>query len=104
MPLFHLGGIQISLMTMLSGGKIVLPKGRFDPIEVLGLMEKERIRSWGSVPTMVSRVVQHPDFSRVRHFERVERADGRRGHSEVASREVEQAFPNRANGWAACMD
>src|SRR5918997_2520346 len=62
MPLFHLAGLQVSLMTMLSGGKLVFLAGRFDPLEVLRLIEQERVRSWGSVPTMVSRVIQHPEF------------------------------------------
>jgi long-chain acyl-CoA synthetase len=62
MPLFHLGGFQISIMTMLSGGKIVFLNGRFDPLEALQLMQAERVRAWGSVPTMVSRVLQHERF------------------------------------------
>ncbi|MGE0801424.1 MAG: class I adenylate-forming enzyme family protein [Lautropia sp.] len=63
MPLFHLGGFQISMMTLLSGGTVVLPRGKFDPEEVLQLMQSERVRSWGSVPTMVSRVLRHPRFA-----------------------------------------
>ncbi|MGX9936502.1 class I adenylate-forming enzyme family protein [Advenella kashmirensis] len=63
MPLFHLGGMQISIMTMLSGGKIVFLDGRFDPEQVLRLMQDEKVRAWGSVPTMVSRVIQHPRFA-----------------------------------------
>lgn len=64
MPLFHQGGMQISLMTLLTGGRIVFLRGRFDPVEVLSLMQDEKVRAWGSVPTMVSRVVMHPDFAR----------------------------------------
>lgn len=62
MPLFHLAGIQISFMTLLSGGKLVFPAGRFDPLEVLQLIEREKVRAWGSVPTMVSRVIEHEAF------------------------------------------
>lgn len=62
MPLFHLAGVQISLMTMLSGGKLVFLEGKFDPSQVLRLIEREKVRAWGTVPTMVSRVIQHPDF------------------------------------------
>jgi long-chain acyl-CoA synthetase len=64
MPLFHQGGLQISLMTLLTGGRMVFLRGRFDPLEVLQLMQQEKVRAWGSVPTMVSRVMQHPDFAR----------------------------------------
>lgn len=63
MPLFHLGGFQTSIMTMLSGGTIVFLAGKFDPEEALGLIEREKVRAWGSVPTMVSRVLQHPRFA-----------------------------------------
>jgi long-chain acyl-CoA synthetase len=63
MPLFHLGGFQISIMTLLSGGKVVFMKGRFDPLEALQLMQDEKVRAWGSVPTMVSRVIQHEQFA-----------------------------------------
>ena len=63
-PLFHLAGIQVCCTTLLSGGRLVFLEGRFDPVQVLRLIETERVRSWGSIPTMVSRVLEHPDFAR----------------------------------------
>ncbi len=63
MPLFHQGGMQITLMTLLTGGTVVFLKGKFDPLEVLQVMQSEKVRAWGSVPTMVSRVLQHPEFA-----------------------------------------
>ena len=62
-PLFHLAGIQTSITTLLSGGRLVFLEGRFDPGEVLRLIAAERVRVWGSIPTMVSRVLDHPDFA-----------------------------------------
>lgn len=64
MPLFHLAGLQINVMNVLSGGKLVFLDGRFDPLEVLSLIESEKVRAWGSVPTMVSRVIRHEDFAK----------------------------------------
>jgi long-chain acyl-CoA synthetase len=61
-PLFHIGGLGDLLLTLLSGETIVLVEGRFDPVEVLSLIERERVRSWGAVPTMVSRLLDHPGF------------------------------------------
>jgi long-chain acyl-CoA synthetase len=61
-PLFHLAGIQISCTTMLSGGSLIFLRGKFDAGEVLELIERERVRVWGSIPTMVSRVLGHPAF------------------------------------------
>ena len=63
MPLFHMGGFQISILNLLSGGTVVFTRGRFDPEEVLQLMQAEKVRAWGSVPTMVSRVIQHARFA-----------------------------------------
>jgi long-chain acyl-CoA synthetase len=59
-PLFHLSGVQISFSTLLSGGTLVFLEGRFDPDAVLRLIARERVRVWGSIPTMVSRVLEHP--------------------------------------------
>lgn len=63
-PLFHLAGIQVSISTLLTGGTLVLLEGRFDAAAVLRLIAQERVRVWGSIPTMVSRVLEHPDIGR----------------------------------------
>ncbi len=78
-PLFHLAGVQVCCTTLLSGGRLVFLEGRFDPAQVLRLIETERVRSWGSIPTMVSRVLEHPDFARHRHLQRGVHPDGWRG-------------------------
>jgi long-chain acyl-CoA synthetase len=62
-PLFHMGGIQSIVATLLTGGKLILHTGRFDAENVLRLIERERVQSWGGVPTMISRVLDHPDLS-----------------------------------------
>lgn len=62
MPLFHMGGIQIAVTTLLTGGTLVLQEGRFDPVTVLTLIEREKVRVWGSVPTMILRVIEHDRF------------------------------------------
>ena len=64
LPLFHIGGLQSALATLLSGGRIVFLEGRFDPIAALGVIEKEKVRFWGAVPTMVSRVLEEPTFGK----------------------------------------
>ena len=61
-PLFHMGGIQSILATLLTGGKVVLHVGRFEAATILRLIEAERIQSWGGVPTMIGRVIDHPDL------------------------------------------
>jgi len=62
-PLFHIGGIQTLLRSVVVGGTLVMPAGRFDAGEVLELVEKYKISRWSAVPTMVSRVLDHPDLA-----------------------------------------
>jgi acyl-CoA synthetase (AMP-forming)/AMP-acid ligase II len=60
-PLFHIGGIQTLLRSMVVGGALVMPRGRFDPAEALELIESYRIGRWSAVPTMITRLLDHPD-------------------------------------------
>lgn len=60
LPLFHVGGIQTLIAGQLSGGRMLFLEGRFDPEEVLGLIQRERVRFFGGVPTMISRVLDCP--------------------------------------------
>lgn len=62
-PLFHIAGVQTVLATLLTGGTLIFLEGRFDAGEVLRLIEQERVTRWGCVPTMVSRVIDHPDLA-----------------------------------------
>ncbi len=61
-PLFHVAGCHSNLVVSLLGGvRVVMPEGRFDPVEVLRLIETEKVKIWATVPTMVWRVCEHPD-------------------------------------------
>ena len=64
-PLFHLSGLYAGATLMLaSGAAIVLRHGRFDPLDVLGLIEKERITGWSGLGSMAPRVLNHPDLDK----------------------------------------
>ncbi len=63
-PLFHIGGLQTVLTTLLTGGTLLFLEGRFDAGEVLRLIEEEQVTRWGCVPTMVARAIDHPDLDR----------------------------------------
>jgi acyl-CoA synthetase (AMP-forming)/AMP-acid ligase II len=60
-PMFHIGGIQTLLRAVIVGDTLVMPRGKFDPAEALELIETWRVSRWSAVPTMVSRVLEHPD-------------------------------------------
>jgi long-chain acyl-CoA synthetase len=63
LPIFHIGGLQLLLVSLTSGNTIVFLGGRFDAGEVLRLVERERATVLSAVPTMVQRVVRHPDLA-----------------------------------------
>lgn len=63
-PLFHIGGVQTLIRAITVGDTLVMPQGRFDPAEALSLIERYKITRWSAVPTMVSRVLDHPDVHR----------------------------------------
>ncbi len=63
-PLFHIGGAGMLLRSAVLGNTLVMPAGKFDPGEALALIERHKIVRWPAVPTMVSRVLDHPDLHR----------------------------------------
>jgi acyl-CoA synthetase (AMP-forming)/AMP-acid ligase II len=64
-PLFHVSGLYAGAVTLLSAGvKTVWTTGRFDPAQVLALIEREKVTNWGPMGTMIHRVLNHPDFGK----------------------------------------
>lgn len=64
-PMFHLSGLYSGVVMMLAaGGKTVWRSGRFDPVDVLRLIECERVTNWSALGNMAHRVVSQPDVGR----------------------------------------
>jgi len=63
-PLFHVGGMQTLMRAVIVGDTLVLSEGRYDPAEVLASIERNKVKRWNAVPTMVTRLLDHPDVSR----------------------------------------
>jgi len=63
-PLFHVGQMQTLLRAVIVGDTLVVQGGKYDPAEVMELIERHKINRWTAVPTMVSRLLDHPDVSR----------------------------------------
>lgn len=61
-PLFHVGGPQVMLRSVAVGNTLVFLAGRFDPADVLALIERHHIGRWTAVPTMINRALEHPDL------------------------------------------
>ena len=62
-PLFHVSGLHTGAVAYLVGGvKSVWTVGRFDPAVVMSLIEKEQVTHWSFTPTMLHRLLLHPEF------------------------------------------
>jgi acyl-CoA synthetase (AMP-forming)/AMP-acid ligase II len=61
-PVFHVGG-SLGLLGALHGGRTTVVQPRFDAGEWLRLVERHRISSAFLVPTMLQRILDHPDFA-----------------------------------------
>lgn len=61
-PLFHIAGLHNLVVARLAiGDTVVMHLGRFEIERVLRLIERERVTSWGMVPTMAARLVEYAE-------------------------------------------
>jgi acyl-CoA synthetase (AMP-forming)/AMP-acid ligase II len=60
-PFFHVGGAIGTLSSLYSGNTYVV-QNRFDAGEWLRLVQEHRVTSTFLVPTMLARILDHPDF------------------------------------------
>jgi long-chain acyl-CoA synthetase len=94
-PLFHVSGCHSNLVVgLLAGVRLVIPDGRFDPVQVLRLIADHGVTVWATVPTMVWRVCEHParvdyDTSSVTTV-----AFGGSPSADELQRKVAETFPN----------
>lgn len=60
-PLFHVAGLHCGVCAALQAGvKLVFGPPRFDPEQVMQLIETERISTWVAIPTLLRRLLNHP--------------------------------------------
>jgi long-chain acyl-CoA synthetase len=95
-PLFHVTGCLATMMlNYFLGAKLVLmPVGKFDPEEAMAIIERERITSFGGVPTIMWRILESPNLEKY-DLSSVQRASygGAPAAPELVER-IEQVFPN----------
>jgi long-chain acyl-CoA synthetase len=94
-PLFHVAGCHSGLVVgLVAGIKIVMPVGRFDPVEAMRLIQEEKITVWAAVPTMVWRVVEHPDRHDFDLSSVTAMAYGGSPSAAELQRQIAETFPN----------
>jgi long-chain acyl-CoA synthetase len=93
-PLFHVTGSHAVLVPSVAQGvKIVLMK-RWDALEGLKLIEKEKINSFGGVPAIVWQVLEHPQLEEFDTSSVEAVAYGGAPSSAELVRRIKEAFPN----------
>ena len=97
-PFFHVTGCHSTLVPNLAfGGKLVLMY-RWNPERALELIEREKITSFGGVPTMVWQVLESPDFDKRDTSSVVSIGYGGAPAPTELVRRIEQHFPKAAPG------
>jgi acyl-CoA synthetase (AMP-forming)/AMP-acid ligase II len=61
-PFFHVGG-SLGILGSLYSGNTSVVQDRFDAAEWLQLVQEHRVRTAFLVPTMLQRILDHPDFA-----------------------------------------
>jgi long-chain acyl-CoA synthetase len=63
-PLFHMSGMQAMMLAAVTGDRLVFPPpGPIDATTILSLIERERVSAFAAVPTVLARILKHPDLS-----------------------------------------
>jgi long-chain acyl-CoA synthetase len=94
-PLFHVAGCHSGLVVgLIAGIKIVMPVGRFEPTEAMRLIQEEKVTVWAAVPTMVWRVVEHPDRHSYDLSSVTAMAYGGSPSAGELQRKIAETFPN----------
>jgi acyl-CoA synthetase (AMP-forming)/AMP-acid ligase II len=63
-PLFHCTALSAMLMgTMVAGHTIVFMR-KWDPLEAMAIIEREKVQLTGGVPTIAWQLIEHPDRAR----------------------------------------
>jgi long-chain acyl-CoA synthetase len=100
-PLFHISGYMSHTQALLSGHRFVLMEGRSDPARILDLIESENVSMWATVPTLLSRVMTHPESAGRKLGSVIAIAAGGAVVTPDLMRQVRATFPNVALGTAA---
>ena len=61
-PICHSNSVWSTLITLWCGGtNVIFPSGRFDPEEVLRIINREKVTTSSMVPTMITRILELPE-------------------------------------------
>ena len=100
-PMFHVTGCNATLSPAInSGSKLVLMR-KWEPVEAMGLIEKERVTNTGGVPTIAWQLIEHPARKDFDLSSLTTVAYGGAPSAPDLVRKIVETFPGSApsNGW-----
>jgi long-chain acyl-CoA synthetase len=105
-PMFHVSGLFAGIiMGLVVGMRLVLRRGRFDPEDVLRLIEAERVTTWTPIGGTGPLVIDHPRFAETDVSSVTTMGFGGGPTSPALRERLKQAFPNasssHANGYGS---
>jgi long-chain acyl-CoA synthetase len=98
-PFFHVTGCFATLVVYLATGNrlVLMPPGKFDPVVAMELIQKEKVTSFGGVPTVVQRVVDHPRVADFDLSSVVQVVFGGAPPPPDLAEKIKKVFPNAAS-------
>jgi acyl-CoA synthetase (AMP-forming)/AMP-acid ligase II len=63
-PLFHCTALSAMLMGTMVAGHTMIFMRKWDPLEAMAVIERERVQMTGGVPTIAWQLIEHPERSR----------------------------------------
>lgn len=63
-PLFHCTALSAMLMGTMVAGHTIIFMRKWDPLEAMGLIQRERVQLTGGVPTIAWQLIEHPERGR----------------------------------------
>ena len=63
-PLFHVTACSAGLMGLIASGSAMVMMRKWDTVQAMELIQRERIHSTGGVPTIAWQIIEHPDRDR----------------------------------------
>ena len=60
-PLFHVTACSAAMMTMIASGATMVFLRKWDPVEAMEIIQREKVNMTGGVPTIAWQLLEHPD-------------------------------------------
>jgi len=97
-PLFHLSGLfAMAIMMLATGAKTVYREGRFDPEDVLRVIEREKITIWSALGSAAPRVLADPALEKYDVSSVINIGFGGAPTSPSLQERVRKAFPSASS-------